>query len=106
MTPEFFDKEILQPTFKRLTELSQTKGKEYTQGEDRLKNFYSTGTDIDLPPIKVLYIFMKKHWDAIKSYIKFGAVQSEEHINGRIDDMILYLILLKGLIHEKEERRP
>lgn len=101
MTPEFFDERILKQTIETITKLSHTKGVEYTQGEDRLKNFKTTGSEIDVPPKKVLYIFLKKHFDAIITYVKTGQVHSIESIEGRIDDLILYLILLKGLIYEE-----
>lgn len=95
---EFND--LLQTTFVEIFELSQTKGKEYTQDGDRLKNFVETGEDLNIHPSKTCFLFMKKHWDSLRSFMKFGKVHSTESIESRIHDLILYLILLKAILKE------
>ena len=99
MTTYEFD-EIMAETFIKIKGLSQTKGKEYTQGGDRLKNFVETGEDLDIHPMKTCFIFMKKHWDSLRSFMKYGKTHSTESIESRIHDLILYLILLKAILKE------
>lgn len=101
MTPQEFETSILNPTLSAVCTLSATKGKEYTQDGERLKNFKDLASDLGISPESVCFIFLKKHIDAIKSFVKFKEVYSEP-IEGRIDDAILYLILLKALISENE----
>lgn len=91
---------ILRDTFDNLTVLSCTKGKEYAGSDDRLANFKRLGADLGMDPRAVLWVYLTKHLDAIRSYLRRGHVLSEP-IEGRIDDAILYLVLLKCLDIEK-----
>src|SRR5438874_13156479 len=81
--------------------LMVTKGKEYSlSGNDVNSNFKRTGADIGLNPKIVLYIFMKKHFDAITNYIKTNKIESEA-IESRIADLINYGFILASLIEEE-----
>lgn len=91
-------------THQRMLALSDTKGQEYAGSEDRLANFKRGAQSVGLPPTTILNVYASKHWDSIQSFIR-GQVSGEERelsepIEGRIDDLILYLILLKCLIRE------
>ena len=102
---------MLKLTYDRLFEISNTKGKEYAGSEDRLANFKRLGADLDLLPEQVLLVYFTKHLDSIRTYIKDKAIGNarvlSEPIEGRIDDAILYLVLLKGLIFDAEmEKLP
>lgn len=103
MTPEYFEKYILEPTHRDLLELCRTKGVEYAGTEDKLANFKKTAVECGLDPMQVLYIFMNKHYNAIQSYIRNKKVFSEP-IVGRIRDCQLYLALLEGLVLEENEK--
>jgi hypothetical protein len=84
-------------------ELLEQKGKDYTRHDtDRLANFKTTGGDIDVDTLKVWYIFAKKHWDAIVSYIKTGKTESEP-IRKRFIDLQNYGYLGMGIIEEIED---
>lgn len=96
--------ELVDETFGDIAELNNTKGREYADDEEALSNFYNRAKQLDLSPKKVWGIFFGKHIDAIFSYIKREEVLSEP-IEGRIDDAILYLILLKGLIEDQNGTR-
>ena len=93
---EFFDKII---KFER--DLLNKKGLEYCGDIDALNNFKTGAIDADVSPEKVLWIFLKKHLDAIKSYIKKGKEISDEPIIERIADARNYLFLLNCLVEEK-----
>jgi hypothetical protein len=87
--------------------LLTVKGHDYTQGaagdEGRLKNFYTSGEKLGLPPMQVLGVYMNKHLDAIFTFISKGRVESEP-IEGRIEDAVNYLLLLYKLVaHEKRK---
>lgn len=82
--------------------LLATKGKEYSQSqEDVNSNFKRLGSELDIPPEKVLFVYMKKHWDAITNYIKTGKVESEP-IEGRLADLINYAFILGSLLEEEK----
>lgn len=85
--------------------LRRDKGQEYTQGDaDVLANFKKGGLDLDLPAMKIWWVYYKKHQDAVLSFIKSGKEYSSESIEGRIDDMQVYLDLLRGLVAEHKEK--
>ncbi|MHB8407779.1 MAG: hypothetical protein ACYDHY_06650 [Acidiferrobacterales bacterium] len=83
---------------------TRTKGAEYTGGSpDRLNNFRQAGADIGLPMEKVWYVFFNKHLRALQSYIKNGCqVKSNETIDSRIMDCIVYLMLFQKIVKEVE----
>jgi len=94
---------IIEDTFESIKLLNITKGEEYSGEDDALANFKRTGKDQDLPVMKVWAVYAAKHYDAINFFIRNGKVLSEP-IEGRIDDLILYLLLLKGLIADKSKQ--
>lgn len=86
-----------------LKDLLFNKGKEYAGDHDALGNFKS-GLDIGITSNQKLWIFLDKHLCSIKSYIKHGQTFSNESIEGRINDAINYLFLLRCLITEEREK--
>jgi hypothetical protein len=97
---------LMDITFKQCLELAHKKGADYTKGSpDALANFKEGGKEMGIDPKKVAYIFMKKHWAAIVNYIRTGGQSESEPIFGSIDDLINYLVLVKGLIKEEQDMR-
>ena len=97
MTREEFIEEYLPMVHGRMVELSSTKGREYAGMEDTHANFRRLAERLDLEPRQVLMTYLAKHLDAIESWVRDGLTHSEEGITGRIDDAILYLILLRAM---------
>lgn len=83
--------------------LLNAKGKEYSRGEDDANsNFKRLGKELNLEPRKVLFVYLKKHLDAITYYIANGKTESEA-IETRIADAINYLYILASLIKEEND---
>lgn len=99
MTNQEFDS-LLSRMISEEMYIGKTKGKEYTQG-DRLDNFKRIAMELNITPLQVLWVYLKKHLDSIASYIKTEKVHSEP-IQGRIMDARVYLSLLRGLIEESQ----
>jgi hypothetical protein len=102
---------LLSGQFDRLQQLSSTKGKEYARDDsDTLANFKRLGVSLDMSPEAILFVYLAKHMDAITHYIAkrgWDRPQGEsEPITGRIDDAVLYLILLKGLLRDRALSAP
>tara|TARA_Y100000592_G_scaffold27096_2_gene42966 strand:- start:3945 stop:4265 length:321 start_codon:yes stop_codon:yes gene_type:complete len=86
--------------------LMKVKGEEYTvSNEDKFKNFKSIGERMNLKSEQVCLIYLLKHMDSIRNYVLTGSEVSEEPITGRIQDARNYLLLLGGIIHEKQQRK-
>jgi len=96
--------ELMQRTFEDCAKISKAKGLDYTKSSaDALANFKEGGKDVNIDPIKVCWIFMNKHYQAITNYVKTGGQSESEPIAERIKDLINYLVLLQGLIIESEQ---
>jgi hypothetical protein len=90
--------------FDQLLAINTSKGHDYAGDEDALANFKRHAANLGLTPEQIWAVYASKHWDAVITYCREGAVASEP-IEGRIDDALLYLFLLKGLIVERERLR-
>lgn len=86
-------------------ETNRTKGKEYAGDEDVLSNFKELSKELDLTPEKVLWVYLKKHLSAIRTYCNLGDLYSTEDLASRILDARLYLALLLAMQTEKTENQ-
>ena len=97
---------ILNETFSKVKYLGKSKGREYSGDEDRLANFRRNGDKLRVPKEMVWAVYASKHYDAIiqrcQDIVSGRDRQVSESIDGRVDDLILYLILYKCM--EKERR--
>lgn len=95
---------LVNQTFAEINRLLIVKGGEYANAEDRLANFKRGAGLTGCTPLQVLFIYMSKHYDAVASFVQTSAKgevrPSSEPIEGRLDDLINYCLLAKGLIAE------
>ncbi|MDR3427797.1 hypothetical protein [Silvimonas sp.] len=100
-------KNLLDQTVTEIVRLSKLKGGEYAGDTDRLANFRRNGEQLDLPMEKCWAVYYNKHHDAVMQYIRDLSTgkgrQRLEPLGGRIDDMIVYLILFKAMLVERGE---
>ena len=71
------------------------------EGKNILANFERVAQNLNITPQMALLIYMEKHMDAIRTYIRFGSVMSEP-IEGRIKDARVYLSLLRAMVEQKK----
>lgn len=99
--------EILCETMNKVAELSKLKGGEYAGDDDRLANFRRNGVALGLPLEAVWAVYAAKHWDAIiqsvKDIVTGKTRQRMEPLEGRIDDLITYLVLFKCALEERQQ---
>lgn len=83
-------------------DIMTSKGLEYSRGEeDCLSNFKRVAEALDITPQQAAFVYMAKHWDSVTNYIKTGGkVTSNEPIEGRLNDLVVYLVILRCLIAE------
>jgi len=93
-------------TWQTVTELGAKKGGEYAGDNDRLANFRRNGLDLNLPMEVIWRIYAGKHWDAIGQYVRdliTGKTRPRmETLAGRCDDLIVYLLLFKAMLIDRE----
>lgn len=97
---------VIQSTMEKIENLNRLKGGEYAGDNDRLANFRRNGIQLGLPMETVWAIYYNKHHDAVMQFISdmnSGKLRARaEPIQGRVDDMILYLLLFKAMLEERE----
>lgn len=95
MMEQVFDKEIMS-----LREAGQ---KEYAHDEDNaFANFERIADDLGLSREEVLWVYAMKHRDGIAAHIQ-GHESQREDVRGRINDLIVYLFILRGMIDDDED---
>ena len=72
--------------------------KEYAHDEENaFANFDRLAKDLDLTPEKILWVYAMKHRDGIAAWIN-GHRSQREDVRGRINDLIVYLFILRGMV--------
>lgn len=98
---------LVDETFQTARQLLVVKGGEYAGSDDRLANFKRGAGLTGATPLQVALIYLSKHYDAVSTFVKDDAAgisrPRSESIEGRLDDLLNYCILLKGLIREQAE---
>lgn len=86
--------------YARLRELTATKGEEYKgRSVNQFKNFEDLAAELGMTREQVLWVYVTKHLNSIRTFIKDGGKKDyAEPITGRIDDAILYLLILRGMV--------
>lgn len=89
-----FEKEIM-----ALREAGQ---KEYAHdNSNAFSNFERVAADLGLNRKAVLWVYVRKHLDGIAAYLK-GHKSQREDVRGRINDSLVYLLLLRAMIEDEE----
>jgi hypothetical protein len=104
MNTQEFDK-LVQETFGVAHNLLIVKGGEYAGSSDRLANFKRGAQLTGATPLQVAFVYASKHYDSISTYVKKDAAGLKqvlsEPIEGRLDDLINYCLLMKAIIQEQ-----
>jgi hypothetical protein len=102
--------QLCEQTYDETFNLLKSKGQEYAGTEDRLSNFKRGANLTGTTPLQCCFIYMSKHYDALSTFIKKDADGFDQHlsepIEGRINDLINYCLLMKGLIQESQNFKP
>ena len=100
-------REITETTFDQILMLSESKGAAYSGSIDTLANFKRNADVCGITPFQTWLVYAAKHWDTIINSIKQNPsypIDKTEGLDGRINDLITYLILLKCLLVELDSK--
>ena len=90
--------------------MSQKKGDEYANDDDRLMNFKRNAASLGVLPELILMVYAEKHFGSIQHYVKKGCLfedpEMTEPIVGRIYDLQNYMDLLLALLEERHKEAP
>jgi hypothetical protein len=97
---------IVADAIKRAEQLFTSKNSEYGDNGDILANFRRLAQQQDLPMSTVWMMLAGKHIDSIQQYVKDvrgnKGRNRTEPMSARIDDLIVYSILLLAIVNEEQ----
>jgi len=94
--------QVMDRVFAECQQLRDAGQREYAHREDNaFANFERVAERLGLSREAVLLVYLEKHLDGIHSYVQ-GHRSQREDVRGRINDAIVYLTLLRGMIDERE----
>lgn len=91
--------------WEKLRALREAGQKEYAGGTNAFGNFERLGAALQLPREKILWVYLVKHLDGIQAWLN-GHKSQREPVTGRIEDAIVYLLLLHAMASETEPADP
>jgi len=95
--------ESIRKHFDEIMQICSSKGIEYANDDlDANKNFKAVGEELGLDPKAILWVYKQKHNRSIAQFIKSGKTHSNETIQSRIYDEILYDFILLTLIEDEQ----
>lgn len=102
--------ELIKSQVERINKLAAEKGGEYAGDVDRLANFRRNAAALGVPMELVWAVYAGKHWDAVQQYVQDLVNKKErtraEPVSGRVDDLIVYLILFQAILEERTLDTP
>lgn len=99
-------KTTMQKVFNECMELREAGQKEYAHEDaNAFANFEDDAREAGVSRETVNTIFANKHWRGIRAWVR-GHKSQREDVRGRINDMIVYLCLLRGMADENEGKDP
>jgi hypothetical protein len=87
-------------TMAEVISLRKAKAVDYSEPDDAFLVVRRVARETGVEPEQVLHIFMTKHYDAVRKYLIHPG-QTTEPIEARINDLIVYLILIKAMLSER-----
>lgn len=97
-------KNVMMQMFQECMELREAGQKEYAHDENEaFSNFNRLADELLLDRKQILWVYAKKHIDGIVSFIK-GHKSQREDVRGRINDLVVYMCILRGMIDEEANK--
>ena len=99
--------DLLKTSFREIESLASQKGGEYSGDTDRLQNFRRNAEALGLDYRQIWAVYAAKHWDALMQSIQDLRSETQrprrESLDGRVDDLLVYLLLFKAMLRENSE---
>ena len=96
--------EIMVQVFNECGGLREAGQKEYAHREENaFANFERVAERLKMDRKAVLVVYLEKHLDGIHSFIQ-GHKSQREDVRGRINDVIVYMCLLRGMVEEETKK--
>lgn len=80
--------------FEQCLDIQEKKGRDYMVDGDVWKDVIEEAADLEITPERLMFIFMHKHYKAVRRFCTKGRVESEP-IEGRLTDLVNYASMLR-----------
>ncbi len=100
------DKELeslIQERIERCKEVLFKKSEEYSSESDRMRNFNTAGRMLGIPPYKVAFMYMMKHFESVYEIVINDQPASPTLWEEKITDLINYLLLIDAMWRKSYE---
>lgn len=104
MTEEEFEK-FFEERVQKCREVLIRKSQEYSSNTDKMRNFNVAGRMLDMPPYKVAFHYMMKHFESLYDIIMEDKKVSPEMWDEKLGDLLNYLFLIDAM-WRKANARP
>ena len=93
---------VMDEVFQECHQLYDAGQKEYARGDDNgFANFERVADHLGISREMALLVYAIKHLDGITAYVQ-GHESQREDVRGRINDLIVYLCILRGMIEAED----
>ena len=90
--------------FQECIELLEKKGRDYNPEGIAFQEEAAAAEDLIISPLGVLWIFMGKHWRALRTFVRNRSAQKpSEPIRGRLLDIATYCSLIAVYLEETND---
>jgi len=94
--------QVMERVFAECQQLRDAGQREYARRESNaFANFERVAERVGISREAVLLVYLEKHLDGIHAWVN-GHRSQRESVKGRINDAIVYLCLLRGMVEERE----
>lgn len=98
--------QIMEQVFEECRQLRGAGQAEYAHRDDNaFANFERLSERMGMSREQVLLVYAEKHIDGIHAWAR-GHKSQREDVRGRINDLIVYMCLLRGMIEDEVTDRP
>lgn len=98
--------EMCEQVYNRCMAKLEEKSHEYSEGQDRLDQFYKTGAMNNEPPTKSAWGMASKHVTSIADMVKHPDAYAIEHWYEKLTDLHNYLYLIEAIVREDASEVP
>lgn len=95
--------QIIQKHLQRCERIRTAKNVEYANDEGNANANFESDNDLGLDAITSVAVFMNKHYRAVRNWVKTRETKSDENIEGRVYDLINYLLILLTIIETNKK---
>ena len=94
---------LIEERIKKCKDVLLKKSEEYSSDSDRMRNFNTAGRMLGMPPYRVAFMYMVKHFESVYEIVVNDQPTSPALWEEKITDLINYLLLIDAMWRKSHE---